>query len=141
MADETEDLETETLGKRKHLPQDNSEMEQGMKAKKEFYDSTMKQASENIKSKSTFADAETQEQEDMYMLQQMMRNNKRLADIKAKEATERLNQLLNRKEQIQDTEDFVSLDSMEGEKSKHADLATIAKKAQMDLDPFKAPER
>lgn len=141
MADEEDNTETEMLGKRKNIPQDNSQIDVGMKAKKEFYDNAMKQATEKVKSKSNFADAETQEQEDMYLLQQMMRNNKKFADLKAKQATDRLSELLHKKEIHVENDDLVSLDNMESDKNKHADLASIAKKAQMDLDPFKVPER
>lgn len=141
MVEEEDEDQEEMLGKRTQRPDEANEAELQKQAKEEMYSQTVKQATESMKKKAAFAGIGLQEQEDMHMLQQLMRNNKRLAEEKAKAAAEKLKLLTQKHEEPTEHGEFVALEKVETPKNKHVDLKSIVEKAKQSEDPFKPPER
>lgn len=141
MVEDEEEDQAEMLGKRIHRPGIGLEIEQSKHEKDEKYANTMKQATENMRKKIAFAEIDNQEQEDLHMLQQMMKNNRRLAEEKAKTTAERLSQLLKKPEESTDNGEFVTLEKVETPKDRHTDLKAIIAKAKQSDDPFKPLEK
>jgi hypothetical protein len=141
LVDEEEEEQEEMLGKRTQKSGMGTDIEQDRKVKEEKYTNSMREATENMRKSTAFAEIQQKEQEDLFLLQQLMKNNKRLAEEKAKKAAEKIKELTRKPEEPAEQGDFVTLDKIEAPKEKHQDLKSIVAKAKQAEDPFKPLEK
>lgn len=144
---EREEQEREELGKRDMSQRRNDNVDEEREKKIKGYKDTMNAASEHLKGISHFKEEKNREdEEELYLLENMIRNNRKLAEEKAKKAEDRLKFLMRKDKEVvnEDTREVLPSLNLKGSKEKDdgVDFKKIIEKAKkINEDPFKRPEK
>lgn len=139
--------EHEELGKRSLPANDNKDHETERENKMKLYRETTSAANEQIKSLKHFQDPKPpEEDEEFYALQNMIKNNKKLAEEKAKKVQEKLESIFKKGSEQAESDTAMTQSVLpskkESRKDDHSDLKKVVERAKAEFsDPFKRPEK